>query len=293
MKEAVRISGDNLSAEIFLPDDPEGYYRGTRFDRSGIFSSLISGGKELAGQWFESYDPLMHDAVKGPAEEFTETGFDSCVPGECFLKTGVGLLRRPDSQPYDRFRLYEMVDPGVWEVEKSEGGILFRQHLDRDGFAYIYEKEILLGEDLRIRHRLLNEGSRTLEGEVYNHNFFTFGRLETTPDRQIDFSFRPEGEWRAVYDSVRLTGNGIRFTRPLEKGESVYMGDLRSAGGVTPCDITLKESSCGRSVRISSDRYLSHIVFWANHRIACVEPYIPYFIVPGEEFRFTVKYIFG
>lgn len=274
----------------------DAYYRGTRFDYSGIFSSLTFQGTEMTGEWFERYDPFMHDAVKGPSEEFTPTGFDQCAPDEGFLKIGVGVLRRPDDAPYDRFRLYEIIDPGTWEVETTPDTIIFRHTLDHAPWHYTYIKEIRSSRQEKssfsftISHSLINRGT-PLAGEVYNHNFFTFGRLETTPDREIDFGFRPEGTWRAVYDSVGLTDGGIRFTRPLVRGQSVYMGDLHAAGSATtPYDIRLRERSNGREVRISSDAAVSRIVFWSNHRIACIEPYTPFEIKNGETFSLAIRY---
>ena len=49
----------------------DGFYRGTRFDRSGVFASLRFDGMELCGEWFQQYDPYMHDAVRGPVDEFS------------------------------------------------------------------------------------------------------------------------------------------------------------------------------------------------------------------------------
>lgn len=282
-----------MNTAFHLPGK-DAYYRGTRFDYSGIFSSLEFLGTEMAGQWFEHYDPFMHDAVKGPAEEYTPVGYDGCAPGEGFLKIGVGVLRRPDSAPYDRFRLYEIIDQGTWEIETAPGSVTFRHTLDHAPWHYIYTKVCTFGEDrLSITHTLQNLGA-PLSGEVYNHNFFTLGRLETTPDREIDFAFRPTGCWRAVYDSVGLTGSGIRFNRALAGGESVYMGDLHASDSdVTPYDIRLRERSNGREVHILSDAAISHIVFWSNHRIACIEPYTPFSIKNGETFRLAIRYLFS
>ena len=94
----------------------DGFYRGTRFDRSGVFASLRFDGMELCGEWFQQYDPYMHDAVRGPVDEF------SMIPvGKLWLKPGVGLLK-PDGEAYDRFKLYEVVDEGIWETD----GLRFR-----------------------------------------------------------------------------------------------------------------------------------------------------------------------
>ena len=261
----------------------DGYYEGTRFDRSGVFRSLVFEGTELCAPWFERYSPTMHDAVLGPAEEF------SLLPaGPYWLKPGVGLLQ-PDAEPYDRFRLYPVVDPGRWETGEEGGAHLFRHTMD--GF-YTYTKVIrpLSACSFDISHEL--QVQIPWDGTVYNHNFFTMGKLETGPSRMIDFPFRPAGTWRAAYDSVAFTEGGIRFSRALRKGESVYAGDIHQAGGTgMPYDITLREGPL--SVHIRGDVPVTHTVLWANHRIACVEPYNLLRAAPGETLRWTVRYRFS
>ena len=293
----MELSTDSLQLKLHRPGD--GFYEGTRFDRGGVFASLLFRGVEMAGAWFSAYSPTMHDAVQGPAEEFSVIGFDGAAPGETFLKIGVGLLRRPDDAPYDRFRLYEIVDPGRWEVVSAADRIRFRHVLE--GW-YAYEKEIILTGDssFEIRHAL--QGFVPLEGEVYNHNFFTFGKMAVGPSRQMDFPFRPAGDWRAVYDSVGFTDSGVRFSRPLAEGESVYTGNLHASGrDGMPYDLTIRETAAdlssracrGICVHITGDVPVTHTVLWANHRIACLEPYNAFRTAPGSPCRWTVRYAFS
>ena len=272
----VMIRLANKSLELLLHEPQDGYYRGTRFDRSGIAGGISWHGIQMAGSWFSRYDPFAHDAVCGPAEEFCPIGFEQASPGDTFIKIGVGLLRRPDSEPYDRFRLYELADPGHWEVEASPETVVFVHRLENN---YLYRKEIVLcGPDcFQIRHSF-DSASSALSGLVYNHNFWTFGRMETGPSRRVDFPFEPDGHWRQEYDSVALTPSGIRFSRILDEGESVYMGDIHRKGeeGMPYC-ISLSEGPLG--VEIKGDVPVLHTVFWANHRVACPEPYNAFY--PG------------
>ena len=273
------LQGGDLRLRLF---DPGTFYRGTRFDWAGVFDTIEYRGADLAGRWFECYDPLMHDAVCGPSEEFTPIGYGE---GETFLKVGVGRLKA-DGNPYDRFKLYSVADAGKRSMETTSDAIVFHHEMPE----YAYEKTVCLLSDrsFAIRHRL--EASTLLEGEMYNHNFFTFGRFRVDPDRRVDFPFAPTGHWRAVYDSVGLSGNGIRFSRALEKGESVYMGDLQAHDGVTPYDLIMADRET--SIHIRGDRPLTHIVFWANHRIACPEPYVAFKAGPGSPFELEISYFF-
>ena len=189
------FSTPRLNLSLHLPTD--GFYLGTRFDRSGVFDSIKIDEVELAGRWFENYDPKMHDAVCGPAEEFT------VIPGPAegqLLKIGVGLLE-DDGAPYDRFKLYNIVDSGQWSVETSSEAVLYRHRLEG---LYAYTKEIALtGEtSFEIRHRL--EASVPIETEVYNHNFFTMGSELVGESRKVDLPFAPVGPGGMTY-SLRIS----------------------------------------------------------------------------------------
>ena len=100
----VEISNSRIQAQINLPDAQSGYYRGTRFDWSGVVASLKWNGHEYFGQWFERYDPQIHDAITGPVEEFLTgeagLGYDEAKPGEPFVRIGVGAVRKPDEPAY-------------------------------------------------------------------------------------------------------------------------------------------------------------------------------------------------
>lgn len=316
-----------VTLELHTPQD--GFYKGTRFDRGGVFKSLVFGGVEMCGQWFESYSPTMHDAVLGPAEEFSpmpvtpgpfpvihssspvtvnpssvtqnpssvtlsptpitrnpSTVIPSRPEGAAeeshtLLKPGVGLIDI-GPEPYDRFKLYRIVDPGRWEVD----GMRFRHILE--GY-YDYTKEIVVTGENSFEIRHCYKAFSAYEGDVYNHNFFTFGKLEIWPSRQIDFPFRPEGTWRAEYDSVGFTESGIRFSRQLQKGESVYTGNIHEAGKEgMPYAMSISEGPL--RVSIQGDVPVFKTVLWANHRIACLEPYNRISALPGQAFCWNIRY---
>ena len=292
----ITISNHNLKITLHTPDSAKGYYRGTRFDWAGVFERIEYRGCNYSEPWFESYSPTMHDAVCGPAEEFSPIGLEGAKAGDPFLKIGVGILERIDDEQYDRFRLHNILEEGERIMEKGDDHVRFIHRIASEtGYGYEYVKEIALtsGSGFAIRHILKNTGAKELQGDIYNHNFFTLGLLQTGPGRQMDFPFKPEGDWRASYDEVGFTESGIRFTRELHKGESVYTGNLHETGkGLTgsPDAFSLYETSTGRGIRMSCDILMTKTVFWANHRIACLEPYIDFEIKPGESFAFDIDY---
>ena len=106
--------GNGLIVAHIAPPGANAFYRGTRFDQAGVVTSLKRNGREFYGPWFDRTAPQVLDyaydatgavvggpdsATSGPVEEFAPLDF-AAKPG-LFIKIGVGVLRQPDTQPYD------------------------------------------------------------------------------------------------------------------------------------------------------------------------------------------------
>jgi hypothetical protein len=59
-----------VDAVVFLPDAENGYYKASRFDWSGQVPCLTYKGHSYFGEWFAKYDPMIHDAITGPVEDW-------------------------------------------------------------------------------------------------------------------------------------------------------------------------------------------------------------------------------
>ena len=79
-----RLPAPGIEATVYLPDAKAGYYRGTRFDWSGAVARLRWNKHEYFGEWFERHDPVLHDGITGPVEEFltgdSALGYDEAKP---------------------------------------------------------------------------------------------------------------------------------------------------------------------------------------------------------------------
>lgn len=279
------LTKGNLTIQLCEPGE---YYQGTRFDHAGIFRKIVKDDYIYADEWFLQYNPQAHDAVCGPSEEFVTVSFNGIEPGREFVKIGVGLLRRPDNQPYDWFRLYEIADHGKWTILQDEDKITFIHEIPN---FYLYTKEIELTSDstFSIHHTLEWRNSLPLEGHTYNHNFFTFNNTPVGPNRMVVFPFTPMGHWRTIYDNVTLEGNTLKFLSPIIKTPSVYMGDLHNLNHPsTPYSAIVKEKN--KSVTIEGSSDVSHYVFWSNPQVACIEPYTPISLRQGEIKNWTINY---
>lgn len=290
------LSNGKITATVYLPDEREGYYRGTRFDRSGVIPSLQYAGHQYYGEWFDTHNPLSHDGIVGPVEEFSPLGYEQAKAGEEFVKIGVGSLIKPDDRAYVFHRQYTLSDPGVWHIENDGQHIAFTHVLEHDRYPYRYQKVIRLPEGeptMILEHTLKNTGDNVLETRVYNHNFFVIDHEPTGPGYRVVLpGDTPSAQGaKGLADIVTLEGNAIRFLREPRAGEQVYFADL-GAGQAIKYDIDVLNIRSGAGARIVGDRPISKMVFWASPTTVCPEPYIDVRVAPGETFNWTITYHF-
>src|SRR5439155_9070708 len=106
-----------LRAKLYLPDASQGYYRGTRFDWSGVVASLEWNGHNYFGKWFEHHGPKLNDAITGPVEEFSTNnaglGYDEAKPGSRARRLQPRGHGSRGQQRRDRTGGYSYLGPGT------------------------------------------------------------------------------------------------------------------------------------------------------------------------------------
>ncbi len=291
------ISSSSVRATVYLPDAQSGYYRGTRFDWSGVIASLSWNGHSFFGQWFEKYDPKLHDAITGPVDEFLTKdaglGYDEAKPGGTFVRIGVGAVRKPDEPAYRRFATYDIVDSGTWKVDKGRDWIEFTHELrDAGGYAYVYRKTLRLGKDtLVLEHRLKNTGSKPIATSVYNHNFYMLDRQPTGPDFVVRFPFEPRA-LAALNGLAETRGRDIVFLKEFERRQTVFTELQGFGASAADYDIRVENRKTGAGVRQIGDRPISKLLFWSAGITVCPEAYIDLAIEPGKESAWRIAYEF-
>jgi hypothetical protein len=293
------ISNGVIHAELMLPDNQNGSYRGTRFDWSGIISSLKFSGHEYFGRWYDKHDPKIHDAITGPVEEFRTNdkglGYDEAKPGEAFVRIGIGTVRKPDEPAYRAYDTYDIVDPGKWTIRKHKDRIEFTHRLQSElGYAYIYTKTVRLVKgkpELLIEHSLKNTGEKAIDTTQYNHNFFVIDHEVVGPDICVKFVFTPVPT-RGFKDRAEVHGHEIVFPHELQ-GKNGVFSELEGAHNtVEDYDFHVENLKTGAGVHITSDQKLEKVNFWAIQTVASAEPYIHLNIAPGQESHWTIRYEF-
>ena len=308
------ITNGLIRATVLLPDPKRGFYRASRFDRSGMIASLKLGGTEYYGPWFRFTAANVRDyvfdqgdivagpntAALGPAEAFdpvTAAGWDATPVGGSFLKVGVGMLRKPDGPPaYSAFRPYDLVVPGTWSQRLHRNGVEFTHRLTdtASGFSYVYRKSIKLvpgRPQMRIDHELMNVGRNAIVTSVFNHNFLTLGGRADRSGLTVQTAFQIATTRMPPADSAILSGDTIRYRRALADGEVVSLPMTGFGSDAADSRISVR-TSAGSGVDLESDRPLSRLLLWSIRDTIAVEPFVAVHVQPGRTFRWSWLYTY-
>ena len=292
------FANELIEARVYLPDPENGYYRGTRFDWSGAIQSLEYAGHQFFGEWQESDDPYLHDRITGPVEEYrtNDKGLGYDEGGKRFLRIGVGVVERPEEDDYRWRHSYKVIDPGEWTIRRGANWIEFTQDVGEPtlGYGYRLIKRLTLtpGQpELVVDHTLENTGHKTIETNVYNHNFFVIDNQPTGPDFAVTFPFEVMAD-REMNGYATVKGRQIRYERQLPEGESIFT--LLTGYGNTPDDhaFTIENRKVSAGVRVSTDKPLAKLQFWSPRTTLCPEPFIDLKISPGQADRWSIRYEF-
>jgi hypothetical protein len=296
------ISNGSIKAKLYLPDAANGYYRGTRFDWSGVIASLEYQGHNYFGVWFRRYDPKINDAITGPVEEYrtgeSALGYAEAKPGENFVRIGVGLVKKPEGETaYKQFRNdYEIVDNGKWTVKTAADSVEFTHEVadPASGYGYLYKKTIRLAKGapgMVIEHSLRNTGKKVIETNVYNHEFFVIDDQPSGPDFTVKFPFDVKATAN-LNGLAEVSGKELHYLKELPQGPQVH-SELTGFGSTAKdFDFRVENRKTGASVHVTGDHALSKIDFWSPRATVCPEAYIDLKIEPGKETHWQINYDF-
>jgi hypothetical protein len=309
------ISNGVVRAKIYLPDPEKGYYRGTRFDWSGVINSLEYAGHDYYGAWFTKTDSKVIDfvfegsdivagpcsAIMGPVEEFSSDekalGYDEAKAGGTFIKIGVGVLRKPDEGNYNPYRLYDIVDPGKWKVRTEKDSVEFIQELmdPSTGYGYSYNKTVRLVNgkpEMVLKHSLRNTGRRPIDTSVYDHNFLVLDKQPVGPDFTIELPFEIKTEHPVDNGLAEVRGKRFVFLKTLKGKDTVAASFLGFGQSAADYRITIENSKVGAGMKITGDRPLAQESLWSIRSVLAMEPFIHMVVEPGNEFTWSYTYFY-
>jgi hypothetical protein len=301
----VVIANGLITARIARIDAARGFYNGTRFDQAGVVTSLKLGGREFYGPWFEKTSPTVLDytyagndivagpdsAISGPVEEFAPLNFES-RPG-LFIKPGVGVLEQPDTQAYDHYRHYRIMDAGKRTTRITKTSVTFTQTLNDLGYGYVYEKTLGLvpgKPQLTITNRMRNTGQKDINASVYNHNFLKLVRGNS--GTKITFPFTLSATNPPPADLLRIEGKSLTYPRPLANKERISFLLTGFGNTAADYDFNIQDTVNGGGVRVQGDQPITRLNIFSVDRVQSVEPYIAIDLEPGQDKRWSFTYTF-
>jgi hypothetical protein len=308
--EAV-ISNRDIRVKLYLPDVDNGFYKGARFDWSGMIGSVDLGSHGFYGPWFARVDPEVRDVgykdsdiivsantgAVGPAEEFqTPQGFSTAKPGETFVKIGVGALEKTADDQYAFSKVFKIVDHGKWTSKRTPTSVEITQELadTSSGYGYTYTKTIRVAADkpqLILEHRLKNTGKQAIQSLLYNHNFTVFdgaptGDISVAVPYEIKSTRAPDPKFATI------SGKQFSYAKTLESQERAAAGLQGFGTDSSDYDFRIENHKTQTGIRIQGDRPLQNATVWSIRSVVAVEPFIEVKADPGKEFTWTYTYTF-
>jgi hypothetical protein len=288
------ISNDLVRMKLYLPDPQNGYYRATRFEWSGIISSLEYAGHQYFGEWKSTHDPFFHEDLSGPVEASINPGlgYAEAKTGEKFIRIGVGVLEKPDEPEYIWNNTYKILDFGKWSIDQGKDWIEFTHEINSDiGYKYIYVKRIELKKDkpgFTITHTLKNTGTKIIETDQFNHNFFVIDGQITGPDfiTTFPFSVRTQDDLK---DLIKIKNKRLFFRREL-KEESIWLLIEGYTTDLKDHNVFVRNRKTGAGIQFSVNKPLHRLAFWATTTTLCPENFIFISLDPGEEEKWISDY---
>jgi len=286
------ISNSDIQMKVYLPDPEKGFYRGTRFDWSGVIGSVQYKGHEYFGYWKATHDPLVHEDLTGPVEGFIDPGlgYNDAKPGGKFIRIGVGILEREDEPEYNWMKTYKILDHGKWKIDQGEGWLSFTHEITSDiGYGYIYKKTIRLKNNhFIIEHNLRNTGAKVIETDQFNHNFFMIDHEQSGTSFTVSFPYAVSTS-DDLKGYVEIKDKDLNFIKKIEKS-SVFLELSGYSHEIADHKVTVLNRNSGAGVTFTVDRPLTRMAFWACETTLCPENFIQISVAPGAEESWTSEY---
>lgn len=286
------LAAGRLVLTVALPDAERGFYRGTRYDWSGMILQAELNGHGFLARYRTPQDPTDPSHGAGTAEEFGQEsppGYEEAAVGGIFFKPGVGLLRRASAGPYRFGQRFEQVEGGSWQVEEIPGGLHFVHRLESaTGWGYVYEKKLTLradGTGFAIGRRLQNTGNRRIDTSHYSHHFLRFEkrRIDEHYELTLPAALTPSEPRPVTIAGLALRPAGAAVEKPFL---------VRFTHPAVPADraVALRHRETEAELSFQVDVPLSDFRVYLAPELFCPEPFVPIVLAPGAACEWTTTY---
>ena len=291
-----RIQNDQLDVTIYLPDPDKGYYRGSRFDWSGLVQQVKYRDHVFFGDWKTTHNPTNFEDANGLVEEFgmfTPIGYADAKPKETFVKIGIGELLKSKEEDYGFSKYYKVVKPFSWEIKQDKTWIEFHQIIPNWhewGYDYCKRIELIPGKPLlKITHTFKNTGKKVIHTDHYCHNFVQIDHASINEDYRLDFPF-PVKLKQEMEGSAKIEGTKFYFLKTVTKA---LFSELE---GWNPTEehngAAVINTKSGAGVRIKGSAAPYKFNFFTAPLATCPEMFVKLDIEPGLSFTWSNTYTF-
>jgi hypothetical protein len=295
------LEGAETRVIVMLPDPHHGYYRGPRFDWSGMVALAEWNGHTFLGSWREPpHKPRANDDAAGTAEELGmgpltsnpgPVGYEDAEVGAEFLKIGVGRLVKVREPVYSFGALYRISAPCSWDVRTEPGLIAFEtEEKPLRGHAFRYSKTVSILPDrsgFQVERRLENTGSTRIVQTHYSHNFLRIDDEPVGRAYSVELPFVPRLEQEAGGILV-VRGSGLSLGRDPSSTDGFF--GLLSGFGSDPGQNSVTVRTRQAAVRITGSLPVDRMQFFGTGRTICPESFVRIELEPARSASWTTTY---
>jgi hypothetical protein len=292
--QTIVIGNERLTVEIARPGTQ---YTGTRFDWTAFITQVTCDGHTFCVP--ESREPGEGTGGEGLCNEFgieQAIGYEDAEPGECFPKLGIGLLVRPDDEPYNFFRPHEIAEHFPIDVEVAEDRAIFTvaPKACRGYAARLVKTVSVQSAILEIAYRLENVGERPIVTREYCHNFVGIDGHHLGPDYRLRVPYDIELEPLPV----RMQGltedlvieDGVLY--PKATPEHPFYCRLRGASRSDAAQWTLTHEPSRVQMSEYDDFAPVRVAVWGTTHVISAEIFVGVDVLPGVTQTWTRRYTF-
>jgi hypothetical protein len=295
------LANDAVSIDVYLPDGANRFYRGLRFDHSGMVAQARFAGHTFFGELYPTHDPAVNDHGAGTPEEFGMTltsplGYDQAKGGQPFLKIGVGVLEKAkDKEPYSFAGRYKVAEWPQWKVEREKSAVTFSQSAGLSGgdVSYAYAKRVELTADgFKIARTLKNTGKSKWSTDHYGHNYIIIDGRPIDPAYTLTLPFALRLEAQNDTKLADVGGKTIAALRTPPDKRALWANVSGFSGAPADNVMRVENADAKAGVEISTDAPMRRLVLYATRYAFCPESFTVVELGPGESKTWTTTYRF-
>ena len=206
----------------------------------------------------------------------------------------MGVLHQPDTQPYDHYRHYGIVDAGKRTTKVTATSVTFTQTLSSGGIAYIYEKTLRLvpgKPELVIEHRAEEHRLKADQHDGLRPQLPETGARQCRRSRDISLPGRRRQS--AACRSDAHPGQHPHLSAAHEEQGAHFFPDHRLRQHAKDYDFRVEDTATSAGVRIQGDQPITRLNIFSIDKVQSVEPYIAIKLAPGQEKHWRYTYGFN